>query len=106
MQTKKFHVAKGDTIMVICGKEKNKTGKILQVLPKKNSVIVEGINMVKRHARARGNELGGITEKESAINSSNVLLFCEKCSKPVRTKTKILEKGEKQRICAKCEGSI
>lgn len=106
MQAQKFHVAKGDTVMVIAGKEKTKTGTVQKVLPKKNGVIVEGLNMVKRHVRARGNEAGGIVEKEAAIHISNVQLYCTKCAKPVRTKTKVLENGDKQRTCAKCGISL
>ena len=105
MQKKNYHVAKGDTVMVIAGKEKTKTGKVLQVLHKKDSVLVEGLNMVKRHVRARGNEPGGITEKEAALHVSNVQLYCEKCQKPVRTKTNVLENGDKHRVCTKC-GSV
>ena len=67
--------------MVIAGKEKSKTGKILQLLPKKDSVIVEGLNMVKRHTKAQGNEPGGIKEKEAPIHISNVMPFCAKCAK-------------------------
>jgi large subunit ribosomal protein L24 len=106
MQSTKSHVSKGETVMVIAGKEKSKSGKILQILPKKNSVIVEGLNMVKRHVKARGNEPGGIKEKEASIHISNVMPFCSKCAKPVRVKRKALENGEKQRICAKCGNSI
>ena len=106
MQTKKYHVAKGDTVMVIAGKEKSKTGKVMQILGKKDEVIVEGLNMVKRHVRARGNEPGGITEKEAALHVSNVQLYCTKCSKPVRTSIKVLENGEKQRTCTKCGISL
>ena len=106
MQTKNYHVAKGDTVMVIAGKEKTKTGKVLRVLPKKDSVIVEGLNMVKRHVRARGNEPGGITEKEAALHVSNVQLYCTKCAKPVRTRTNVLENGVKQRTCVKCGVSL
>ncbi len=106
MQTKKYHVAKGDTVMVVAGKEKTKTGKILQVLPKKDAVIVEGLNLVKRHVKARGNEAGGITQKEAALHVSNVQLYCTKCVKPVRTRVKLLENGEKQRVCVKCGSSL
>jgi len=106
MQATKSHVGKGDTVMVIAGKEKNKTGKILQLLPKKDSVIVEGLNMVKRHLKARGNEAGGIKEKEASIHISNVMLFCSKCAKPVRSRRTVLENGEKQRICVKCSNSL
>jgi large subunit ribosomal protein L24 len=106
MQAIKSHVSKGDTVMVIAGKEKTKTGKVLQLVPKKNSVIVEGLNMVKRHVKARGNEPGGIKEKEAAIHISNVMPFCSKCAKPVRIKRVALENGDKQRICAKCGNSL
>lgn len=102
MQVAKPHVSKGDTVMVIAGKEKNKTGKVLQLVPKKNGVIVEGLNMVKRHVKARGNEAGEIKEKESRIHISNVMPYCSKCSKPVRMSKKLLENGEKQRVCVKC----
>jgi large subunit ribosomal protein L24 len=88
--------------MVVAGKEKNKTGKVLQLLPKKNGVIVEGLNMVKRHVKAKGNEAGEIKEKEARIHISNVMPYCSKCSTAVRTSKKILENGEKQRVCVKC----
>ncbi len=106
MQVTKPHVNKGDTVMVIAGKEKNKTGKILQLLPKKNGVIVEGLNLVKRHVKARGSEAGEIKEKEARIHISNVMPYCAKCSKPVRTRKNVLENGDKQRICIKCGATL
>jgi len=106
MQATKSHVSKGDTVMIIAGKEKSKTGQVLQLLPKKNSVIVAGLNMIKRHVKAKGNEPGGITEKEAPIHISNVMTFCAKCAKPVRTKRNELENGEKQRVCVKCGSSF
>lgn len=106
MQATKTHVRKGDTVMVIAGKEKSKTGEVLQLLPKKDSVIVSGLNMIKRHVKAKNNEPGGIQEKEAPIHISNVMPFCAKCAKPVRTRTKELENGEKQRICIKCGSSL
>jgi large subunit ribosomal protein L24 len=102
MLGKKIHVKKNDTVMVIAGKDKSKTGKILQILSKKDAVVVEGLNIIKRHVKSRGNEAGGIVEKESPLHVSNVMLFCGKCAKPVRTKIKILEDKEKTRICIKC----
>ena len=106
MQATKSHVSKGDTVMVIAGKEKTKTGQVLQLLPKKDSVVVSGLNMVKRHLKAKGNEPGGIKEKEAPIHISNVMPFCVKCSKPVRTRRQELENGEKQRVCGKCGSSF
>ncbi len=102
MLGKKLRVKKGDTVMVLTGKDCNKTGKVLRVISKKEGVLVEGLNIVKRHTKARGNEPGGIAEKESHVHYSNVMLYCVKCSKPVRSRTKTLENGDKVRICAKC----
>ena len=102
----KARVKKGDTVMVITGKEKNKTGKLLQVVQKEGSVIVEGLNIVKRHVRARGSEGGTIVEKEAPISISNVQLLCAKCNKPVRTRTKVLEDNKKVRVCVKCGESF
>lgn len=102
MLGKKSHVKKNDTVMIITGKDKAKTGKVLQILPKKDGVLVEGINIVKRHTRPRGSEAGAIVEKEAAIHVSNVMIYCAKCNKPVRTKINTLEDGKKARICVKC----
>ena len=102
MLGKNLHVKKGDTVMVVAGKDKNKSGKILNILPKKDGVLVEGLNVVKRHTRARGNEPGGILEKEAPIHISNVMLYCGKCRKPVRTRINVLEDGKKARVCVKC----
>lgn len=106
MQAMQTHLKKGDTVAVITGKEKGKTGKILQLVSKKNGVIVEGLNMVKRHMKARNNESGGIVEKEACIHISNLMMFCSKCSKGVRIKRLQLENGEKQRSCAICGTSL
>lgn len=106
MLGKNLHVKKGDTVMVVAGKDKNKTGKILNILPKKDGVLVEGLNTVKRHTRARGNEPGGIVEKEAPLHISNVMMYCSKCRKPVRTRKNILEDGKKARVCTKCGESF
>jgi len=98
-----LHVRKNDSIMVIAGKERGKTGKVLRVIPKKSRAIIERVNMVKRHTRARGPQLpGGILEKEASIHISNLMLMCDKCNAPVRVGKKILEDGEKVRICRRC----
>jgi large subunit ribosomal protein L24 len=102
----KARVKKGDTVMVITGKEKSKTGKLMQVLQKEDAVIVEGLNVVKRHVRARGNEGGTIVEKEAPIHISNVQLYCAACSKAVRSQVKILEDNKKVRVCAQCGESF
>ncbi len=106
MLGKNLRVKKGDTVMVVTGKDKSKTGKVLQILPKKEGVLVEGLNVVKRHTRARGNLAAGILEKEAPIHVSNVMVYCGKCRKPVRTRTTNLEDGKKARVCVKCGESF
>jgi large subunit ribosomal protein L24 len=106
MLGKKLHVKKNDTVVVISGKDKSKSGKVVSIVPKKDGVIVEGINMVKRHTKARGSEQGGIVEKEAPLHISNVMLLCGKCKKPVRSKVTVLEDGKKARCCVKCGESF
>jgi len=102
MQGNKLRVKKGDTVMVITGKDSRKTGKVLRIFSKKERIVVEGLNIVKKHTRARGNQPGGIEEKEAALHISNVMLYCQKCGKPVRIRRNLLENGEKVRVCVKC----
>jgi large subunit ribosomal protein L24 len=104
---KKVHVRKGDTALVIAGKNAGKKGKVLMVVPDKSRVVVEGVNVVKRHTRPNQKlPQGGIMQKESPIHSSNVMLFCSKCNNPTRISKKILDNGEKIRICKKCGESL
>lgn len=78
----KVHVRKNDTVVVISGKDKGKTGEVLRVIPKTGKVVVKGVNLVKKHQKPnRQNMQGGIIEMEAAINSSKVMLFCEKCKR-------------------------
>jgi large subunit ribosomal protein L24 len=102
MQGNKLRVKKGDTVMVITGKDSRKTGKVLRIFSKKERIVVEGLNIVKKHTRARGNQPGGIEEKEAPLHISNVMLYCQKCGKPVRMRRNLLENGEKVRVCVKC----
>ncbi len=102
MQGNKLRVKKGDTVMVITGKDSRKTGKVLRIFSKKERIVVEGLNIVKKHTRARGNQPGGIEEKEAPLHISNVMLYCQKCGKPVRIRRNLLENGEKVRVCVKC----
>jgi large subunit ribosomal protein L24 len=102
MQGNKLRVKKGDQVVIITGKDNKKSGKVLRILTKKERVLVEGLNLIKKHTRARGNQPGGIEEKESPIHISNVMLFCAKCQKPVRVKKSVLENGDKVRVCCKC----
>lgn len=106
MQTNKIHVKRGDTVTVTTGKDKGKSGKIVKVDTGRSVAVVEGINVVKRHTRARGNQPGSLTEKEAPIHVSNLMIFCEKCAKPVRVKSSLLEDGKKVRVCIKCGESF
>lgn len=99
----KVHVRKGDTVLVITGKNLGKKGKVLSVIPERSRVIIEGVNVVKRHSRpTRKTPQGGIMQKEAPVHSSNVMLYCNKCNSPTRVGKKILEDEEKVRICKKC----
>lgn len=94
---------KNDVVMVIAGKEKGKSGRILKLLPKKNRVIVEKVNMIKRHTKpTRQMPQGGILEKEGSIHVSNVMIICNRCNVPVRIGKRIMEDGSKVRVCRKC----
>jgi large subunit ribosomal protein L24 len=106
MEEKQYHVKKNDLVMVMTGKSKGKTGKVLRILTKKDRLIVEKVNMIKKHVKPTQKAKGGIMEKESPIHVSNVMIYCEKCSKPVKVGKKVLEDGKKVRFCRKCEEVI
>jgi len=100
---KHLNLKKNDKVMVMSGKEKGKIGSILKLDALKGRVIVEKVNMVKRHKRPGGTSAqGGIIEKESPIHLSNLMLVCGKCAEPTRIGKRILEDGSKVRICKKC----
>jgi large subunit ribosomal protein L24 len=97
-------IVKNDTVKVISGNHKGKTGKVIMVIPGKNRVIVEKIQLVKRHTKPRSaQQPGGIVEKEASIHISNVMLVCPKCGKPSRTRTGELQSGKKVRVCGSCD---
>ena len=100
----KMHVKRGDTVVVIAGKDKGKEGKVVSAIPSQNKVIVEGVAMAKKHQKARmqGQE-SGIINKEMPIDASNVMRVCPKCGKPSRVGVKVFEDGSKARYCKKCE---
>ena len=102
-----MQIRKNDSVMVIAGKERGKTGKVLRVLPEKNALIIERISIVKRHTKPRGpQQTGGIVEKEAPINVSNVMMMCDKCNAPVRVGHKDLADGKKIRICRRCNEAL
>jgi len=107
MEKNKCHIKKNDKVKVITGKDNGKIGKVIDVLQKKNRLLVENVNMVKRHTRpSASNKQGGIVEGEAAIHWSNVMLMCNKCIAPVRIKMRRLEDGKKVRVCRKCNEII
>ena len=96
-------IRKNDTVLVIAGKEKGKSGKVRRALPKEGKVMVDGINMIKRHSRARGAaRQAGIIELEAPLPVSNVMLICNKCNKPTRVGVRFLDDGKKVRVCRSC----
>jgi len=107
MSIVKVHVKKDDMVKIIAGKDQGKTGKVLRVFPAKGRVVVESINVVKRHTRpSQMNPEGGIIEKEAPLSISNVMLVCGSCNQATRTGIKLLEDGSKSRYCKKCNESV
>ena len=99
-------IKKGDTVMVMSGNDKGKTGEVLEVLPKVSKIIVKGINVRKKHVKPKKQKQeGGILSIESAIHSSKANVVCNKCGKPTRIGFSI-EKDEKVRVCKKCSSKI
>ena len=103
----KMSIKKGDTVVVLSGKDKGKQGKVLAAMPADRKVIVEGINVVSRHTRPRKQgEEGGILKKEAAIYACKVQKVCPKCNKATRPAHKMLADGKKVRVCKKCGAEI
>ena len=99
----KLHVKTGDTVVILSGKDKGKQGKVLEVSPKEQKVIVEGLNIVTKHVKPRQmGQQGGIVHQEAPIYASKVMLVCPSCGKPTRLAHKLLEDGSKVRLCKKC----
>jgi large subunit ribosomal protein L24 len=100
-------IRKNDTVVIIAGKDSGKKGKVRRALLNEDRVIVEGLNMIKRHSRARGAaRQAGIIELEAPIHVSNVMLVCGKCGKPTRVSFRFLDDGKKVRICNSCREVI
>lgn len=96
-------IKKNDTILVISGDEKGKKGRVRSIDPEKNRLIVESVNMIKKHMKpSKQYSQGGIIEKEAPVHRSIVMLVCPKCDKPTRIGNKILENGKKTRACRQC----
>ncbi len=98
-----LHIRRNDIVKVMAGREKGKVGKVLRVDREAGSVIVEKINMVKRHAKpGNTNPQGGIIEKEAPLAYSNVMIMCDKCNRPTRVSMVVEESGERYRACKRC----
>jgi large subunit ribosomal protein L24 len=96
-------IRKNDNVLVITGKDRGKTGKVRFAYPKKQKVLVEGVNFVKKHSKARGAvRQAGIIDLEAPLDVSNVMLICNKCNKPARIGFRKLEDGRKVRFCRAC----
>jgi len=106
-ERQKIHVTKGDTVRVMRGDDKGKEGKIIRVFPKTGRVTIEGVNIVKKHRRARtADEQSGIVEMPAPVHASNVMLLDPKGGAPTRTRRQIDEDGTKERIAVKSGEAI
>ena len=102
-----LHVKKGDNVLVIAGKDKGKSGKVLTAIPADNAVVVSGINIISKHKKPRSaQDKGGIIKKENKIDASNVQIICPECGKATRIAHSVDEKGKKFRQCKKCKASL
>jgi len=101
-------IRKNDNVLVITGKNRGARGRVLRIDPAKNRLIVEGVNIIKRHTKPnpQKNIKGGVVEREASIHASNVQLVCPECGKQTRVGRKVLGDGRKVRVCRKCEGVV
>jgi large subunit ribosomal protein L24 len=101
-------IRKNDTVLVIAGRDRGKRGRVLSVVPAKSSVIVEGVNMIKRHTKPnpQRNVKGGIVERETSMNMAKVQVVCASCGAATRVGHQLLEDGRKVRVCRKCKGVL
>ena len=101
-------VKKDDNVLVIAGRDRGKRGRVLRVLPATNGLVVEGVNIMKKHTKPnpQQNVKGGIVERETTMNASKVQLVCPQCGEPTRVGHQLLEDGRKVRMCRKCKGVV
>ena len=98
-----MNIVKEDTVLVISGNERGRQGKVLKTFPKTKRILVEGVNLIKRHTRpSQQTPQGGIIEKEATIHVSNVMILCPKCNNAMRVKHKILKNNKSVRVCRNC----
>ena len=99
-------ILKGDKVRIEIGKDKGREGQVIRSLPKKNEIVIKGLNLFKKHVKATQNQKGGIVEKERPISVCKVALICPQCQKITRVGYQIDKTGEKYRICKKCKSII
>jgi len=101
-------IRKNDNVIVTTGKDRGKRGRVLKVVPEKNRLLIEGVNIIKRHTKPNPQRQikGGLVEREATLHASNVQVVCPECGKPTRIGRRILGDGRKVRICRKCEGVV
>ena len=101
-------IRKNDNVVVTTGKDRGKRGRVMRIVAEKNRVVVEGVNVIKRHTKAnpQRNIKGGVVEREAPVHASNVQLVCPECGQPTRIGSKVLGDGRKVRVCRKCEGVV
>src|ERR1700681_722625 len=103
----KVKIKKNDMVMVVKGRDRGKTGKVMRVIPDEGRVLIERLNIVKRHSKPRGAASpGGIVEKEAPLRIENVMIFCDRCNAPVRVGVKTADDGTRNRVCRKCGEAI
>ena len=102
------HIRKNDNVVVLAGKSKGRTGRVLRVFPSEGRAIVEGVNFVRKHTRAnpQKNIKGGVLEREAPVDASNLMVVCGECGKPARVGHKALDDGKKVRTCRRCDGIL
>ncbi len=99
-----MHIKKNDTVKVLAGKDKGKTGKVLKVYPAISKAIVQGVNFTKKHTRkTQKNEQGGIVQREAPVQVSNLAVVCKGCDRPTRVGFDVLKDGSRTRYCKKCK---
>lgn len=99
-------VRREDTVLVITGRERGKTGVVRQVLPREGRVVIAGVNVVKRHMKPRADRPGGIIEREAPLHMSNVMVVCKSCGKPTRVALRFRDDGRKIRYCRRCQQAL
>jgi large subunit ribosomal protein L24 len=101
-------VRRNDSVVVVAGKDRGKRGRVLKVLPVNNRLIVEGVNIIKRHTKPNPsrNIKGGLVEREAPLHASNVQIVCPECNRPTRIGSRRLDDGSRVRFCRKCNGVV